>query len=436
MSLNSNIWGTTLFVQFLILITIFIIFRKRINLQLLIVLLLAISSVPLMMMKNGIDSTLFLFDFIPIVIFQNTKIRLAFKKSKFIRFTLFVFIFYPILITCFSLIFDTNEIDLSKVFLQLYRYLTLFIILCFVLTNTIRIKKFHDEIINLIIFNSFLVSLFLILNFNDIINLDLWWNLKKYEVYENHTNIGKGGMFYYRASMACFVLTSLVFNIYKFDVTKNSKEKFFIILNLLILFIVLLYSGSKQGLFFALLVPFLYYRSINVIKPLLLTIICLTSFYFFVDDLDFTVKLKDYINQRFIEYFEYSSNRGIENTLVGRNQQLLKFNNYFDNTLFIVFGRGMGGKILKTESELINVLGFFGIFGLMTYIIWWIKLISKSMVFRKFKFYFPLILIAFLLTIQQWSLFTWYPDNANNNIIIMLFIGILQIYRSERKSYS
>jgi hypothetical protein len=318
--------------------------------------------------RNKNDFFLLLF-FVLIILMILGNIIASISSILFIANSLMYFLFIPLFWILYKKRFEINIIDCYKVIV----YIAL-------LNGIIALLQFF---VNPNIFNLYDYSL--------------------YQLEGSSIGFRPGALF---GSPQVYGLFVALASIVSFEINSIKKENFYYMIGFALIPLALL-SGNKSVLLsliiyilFKLFYPFKLYKmlSLRVIVPLILII----SGVFYLS------KSNTIIDSNINRVFEIFSdeNKVLKLEEEGRLTIYSDFLNTFDSFFELITGEGIGSTSSKarsnignrgaTESFILSVLVEYGIILLVTYIILWIKVLSKSFKAKSMQSIFIINFVLFL----------------------------------------
>jgi hypothetical protein len=389
-----------------------------------------VFSVPIFKISPGSAGFIYLQDIVCLffVLIMAKKLYSNGKITSNITFPFLLLCFLPITLSFLGAIsFGVNEE--KRLILFIIRYVGFFG--AFLLGN--YVAKKHTESTHQLVYFQFIVICFItsvtIFQYIFNVNLDLWNEVRKIDLYEDGVGIVGGGvMGLYRGSVGAVAAFSLC--IIPFIYTKNNHNKI-LTLAFISLFSVAL-TGSRQGVFFGLLALLLSFylirKEVNYLRIILPLCLLLTTAIFIYNVYLINSMLLDVLVNRF------DISKLIDNIGTREEHKLSEFYNSYRDLLELIFGRGIGNMPILVESEYLNTFSWGGVFTCIIYGMYLFILLLRGMkrslstnmyLQKKGMALVLLTLIGILVLRQQFFILSPGSTGAVLAYLLWFWIGLL-----------
>jgi len=430
---NYHEWQNAFIIQ-LIAIIVTIVFGKKNHIRDtdLFLIISLFSPVALLLISAGARGAIFLSDFAAVyLLFRRGN---AIIKHRAILLVFLLYILWPIISTLISNVYDlisgTNvSYDTKVLLIQSVRYFLYFILFAKLISRSYYDVEYLIGLYRTASVMIFFIFSAILLGYLNLIKVDAWNELIKFE---GEHSIGKGGMFLYRGGVGTLGVISLPI-VYLALIQGRRLHKYFLGLLILIIFLTVLYSGSRQGIiFFSLsfilsVILFKQYKHTlpTIIVGIIIVILLLPQFNVIRENSEWVKKRYDvFMNE----------NYGIKDEIIRRNYGIIEANRLKKNHLFKISGVGLGGNIHHTESDYYDSYSYFGIIGIFFYSLFIFysalriyknRKMTESMVEKQ------ILTVSFIIAItmplfgfQQWYLMTYSSVNSTNCYLILFLLSV------------
>jgi len=425
-------WGNAIAIQMIAIIIAIIMGKKnQIKNADLFLIISLFSPVAIFKLSAGVPGAVFLIDIASLyLLFRKHS---PFRNKPLIILAFILYLLWPIISTLISNIlaaFSKAVIsyDIKVGLIQTMRYFLYFILFA-KLTSKPRLEP--DYMIKLLRVASimiFFIFIAILLGYFNIIKVDAWNELSKSE-YRN--TLGEGGMFLYRGGIGTLGAISIPI-IYFCFIHGTRFYKYFTVSIILVIFSVVILSGSRQGVVFSFITftlsILLFKQYKNALKIAFVGIILVSllpkneTFY----------ETSKWINIRYQLFFD--KNTDLADEVRNRNTAINEAKKVNKPLLLKITGVGLGGHIHHTDSDYYDTYSYFGSIGIFFYILFvfysgykiiirW-KGASEIQTKQIFTISLILAIVGPLMGFQQWYIMTYTSTNAVNVYLILFFTSL------------